>query len=536
MAIEKHIKINVDTKGAVKSFDKLGDTIQEQKDITIEFEKELHRLEQQLLNTSKGNLAQQKATKDRIVSLKGALKDQRLSLKELNNERGKANKVTEINTTSLSKNYGVVQLLDQVTGGLASQVRSVVDANRLFNISLKGTRAALIATGVGAFVVALGLIVAYWDEIVEFTTKANENLEYQKKLTQDSLDLSTEKLKTLKLEAKLLGNSSKLLGENVDKQKKLLTFQLGSALAKQKEKEEALALLKIEAEQELFEIRAAGRRSKRLGAATQTEFTKETQERIAALSVESEKAKQSVLELTQSIIDLLKDPEEDEAAKGDGIERGQQENVLEDGLTFEDNITLGSKNLLNELLEDADITFKKNQSIRDEKALNEVAANAEREKQYKEDVKNATIGLAVQTFNILGALAEEGSALAKGVAVAQATIDTYKGAVAAYAAGLSVGGPAGLVIAPIAAGLTVAAGLVNISKILATKPVSTTAPSGGAGGRAPAPPSFNLVQGTASNQINDSLQTQEPVRAIVVSRDVTSAQEANRNSENNSTL
>ena len=108
MAIEKHIKINVDTKGAVKSFDKLGTTIQEQKDITIEFEKELHRLEQQLLSISKGNLAQQKATKDRIVSLKAALKDQRLSLKELNNERGKANKVTEINTTPLSKNYGVV--------------------------------------------------------------------------------------------------------------------------------------------------------------------------------------------------------------------------------------------------------------------------------------------------------------------------------------------------------------------------------------------------------------------------------------------
>ncbi|MGL4567681.1 MAG: hypothetical protein ACRCU6_04030, partial [Fusobacteriaceae bacterium] len=57
----------------------------------------------------------------------------------------------------------------------------------------------------------------------------------------------------------------------------------------------------------------------------------------------------------------------------------------------------------------------------------------------------------------------------KAIAIAQATIDTYKSAVAAYAAGLSVGGPAGLVLGPVSAGLAVAAGVANIAKIAGVK-------------------------------------------------------------------
>jgi hypothetical protein len=53
--------------------------------------------------------------------------------------------------------------------------------------------------------------------------------------------------------------------------------------------------------------------------------------------------------------------------------------------------------------------------------------------------------------------------------VAQATIDTYKSAVSAYAAGMELGGPLGLVMGPVAAGMAVAAGIQNIKKITSTK-------------------------------------------------------------------
>lgn len=53
----------------------------------------------------------------------------------------------------------------------------------------------------------------------------------------------------------------------------------------------------------------------------------------------------------------------------------------------------------------------------------------------------------------------------KVLASAQAAINTYMSATAAYAAGLEVGGPAGLVLGPLAAAAAVIAGLANIAKI-----------------------------------------------------------------------
>ena len=66
-------------------------------------------------------------------------------------------------------------------------------------------------------------------------------------------------------------------------------------------------------------------------------------------------------------------------------------------------------------------------------------------------------------------IAGKETAAAKAMAVAQATMDTYKAAVAAYAAGSSVGGPAGVVLGPLMAALAVAAGVANVKKIVSTK-------------------------------------------------------------------
>ena len=72
--------------------------------------------------------------------------------------------------------------------------------------------------------------------------------------------------------------------------------------------------------------------------------------------------------------------------------------------------------------------------------------------------------------NLMGSIAGilgENTAAGKAAAVAQATINTYLAATEAYAAGLKVGGPAGLVLAPIMAGVAIVAGLLNVQKILA---------------------------------------------------------------------
>jgi len=129
----------------------------------------------------------------------------------------------------------------------------------------------------------------------------------------------------------------------------------------------------------------------------------------------------------------------------------------------------------------------------------------------------------------------------KAANIASATIDTYTAATAAFksAAGIPVIGP---VLAPIAAAGAVAAGLMNIKKIAASKFEGGETPSasggGGGGGGATAPtmsaPQFNVVGQSGVNQL--ASLNQQPIQAYVVSGQVTSQQALDRNRLANATL
>jgi hypothetical protein len=88
----------------------------------------------------------------------------------------------------------------------------------------------------------------------------------------------------------------------------------------------------------------------------------------------------------------------------------------------------------------------------------------------------------------------------------------------------------------LAAGAAVVAGIANVRKIMAVKTpgpsVSAPLPLGGSAPLLPAiPPAFNIVGQSDTNQLADAIggQTQKPTRAFVVSNDVTTAQELDRN-------
>jgi hypothetical protein len=129
----------------------------------------------------------------------------------------------------------------------------------------------------------------------------------------------------------------------------------------------------------------------------------------------------------------------------------------------------------------------------------------------------------------------------KAANIASATIDTYTAATAAFksAAGIPV---VGAVLAPIAAAGAVAAGLMNIKKIAASKFEGGETPSasggGGGGGGATAPtmsaPQFNVVGQSGVNQL--ASLNQQPIQAYVVSGQVTSQQALDRNRLANATL
>ena len=154
----------------------------------------------------------------------------------------------------------------------------------------------------------------------------------------------------------------------------------------------------------------------------------------------------------------------------------------------------------------------------------------------EQDVDNA-LAAGSQVLGGIIDIVGEGSAVGKAAAIAQTTIDTYGSATAAYKSvvGIPVVGPA---LAPVAAGVAVAAGLMSMKKIVATK-----TPGNKSGGSVPnisvptAPPvnpegALNAAAAVdgAENQV--TLGDQEGsggptvVRAYVVSSEVTNQQEA----------
>ena len=152
------------------------------------------------------------------------------------------------------------------------------------------------------------------------------------------------------------------------------------------------------------------------------------------------------------------------------------------------------------------------------------------EEQAKKDNLDKTAAVLENFSNIAG----KETAAGKAFAVAAATINTYRGVSDALAATTVTPFETALKFANAAAiGIS---GIANVKKILSVKtpPVSggSASPSGSP---TPAPlsvpPAFNIVGASGTNQLATAIgeQSQQPVQAFVVSSEVTTAQELDRN-------
>ena len=150
------------------------------------------------------------------------------------------------------------------------------------------------------------------------------------------------------------------------------------------------------------------------------------------------------------------------------------------------------------------------------------------------EAKSKNLANTENALNSLGALAGEQTAAGKGLAIASATINTYRGVSDALAAVTVTPFETALKFAN--AGAILANGLSNVKKIVSVKVPSTGGGGGGAGsapsgGAAPTPPSFNVVGASETSVLGDAVasQTNEPVQAYVVSNDITTAQSLENN-------
>lgn len=155
---------------------------------------------------------------------------------------------------------------------------------------------------------------------------------------------------------------------------------------------------------------------------------------------------------------------------------------------------------------------------------------AKLEKELDDGKKNRFKKMMGDIVSIVGANSKFG----KAIAIVQALQDTYAGANKA----LAQGGIFGF----IGAAAVIAGGIANVKQIAGTKtpkpPASLNARDTGGETATPAvsapavpslPPQFNTIGASGTNQLADLLGNQPPVQAFVVSGDVTTAQELDRN-------
>jgi len=463
----------------------------------------------------------------------------------------------------LQKSLLKVQSALALSQGLSAITDSAKDFQRLATIvktnvvsSFTTLRGAIIATGFGALAVGLGLIVANFDKIKQVVLNLFPGLG---KLASFFGDLVTKVTDFVGITSQAdraleaLEKTTKRNNESIAARIKILTAQGG------KEKE-IYELTRQQGEAELNAFR------KRL--ATKGKLTEEEQKRFRELDVErqvlaaqenkriEEAAKQNASK-SKAISDKLAEEQAARLQKQIDDERKLTDDLLaEYDKRRKDavNAKILTQKELNALdVEQAAEAAKKQQEIDDkrieqqkkvvgsttnftlqaiqtqQKATEDSAQNVNAVNKWlaSEDKKrlDAKVADTESALSLLSAIIDQNSVAGKAIAVAQAIINTYQGATRA----LSQGGVLGFV----GASAVIAAGLVNVKKIVSTNiPSAKGTGTVGGGASAPsisaaaplAPPQPQAQTTTLDNQTINAIGNQA-VRAYVVENDVTSNQQ-----------
>lgn len=151
------------------------------------------------------------------------------------------------------------------------------------------------------------------------------------------------------------------------------------------------------------------------------------------------------------------------------------------------------------------------------------------------EAKKKTLEKVENALNQLSNIAGESTVAGKNLAIASATINTYRGVSDALAATTVT--PFETALKFINAAAILSNGLKTVKNIIGVKIPKTQGGTGDGGASSPSgaaisqPPAFNVVGQGGTNQLAQVIgdQTQQPVQAYVVANDVTSAQSLQRN-------
>jgi hypothetical protein len=585
MAEVKTVKINVDTKGAVDSMNDLSKATNE---VAKEFNTaasfaERYGEELQPLTTRMGE------AEDRLYEMANAGQTATQEYKDLLKTVGDYRKVqiqtdqaVDAAATTMAQKLGGAlggatagfELMQGIMGTFGAEseevekallkvqsamaiaqgvqgIREAIPAITAFGTAIKTQaiaalstlKGALITTGIGALVVALGLAAnamgmfgdstedaeAEQKKLDDQLEKTNNELERQKNLTETVSQTIDDRVRRELINAKKRGASEAELNR----------IQRDGA------KDRIQTLEAEEAALRKVYLQKSKSGSTKEFEAAETAWLESSRKLTDARLTLDEKEADITYQRIQERKQQKKEAAKEEKEIFDGSVKAFDESVLE--MDIIDNEALNA----NQARIEAEIQAEKDlqQQILDAQNAG-LSAQQDAEfahaqwlkdldEQKKQDRLEAAQALS-DTFGQIANLFGEQTAAGKAAAIAQATIDTFLSAQKAYQAtvGIPIVGP---VLAPINAGIAIAAGIKNIQAIRAVPTPNNTGGGGGgisnsfSGATAQTQaPSFNIVGNSGVNQLAQLQQT--PVQAYVVSGQVTTAQSLDRNRIENATL
>ena len=269
-----------------------------------------------------------------------------------------------------------------------------------------------------------------------------------------------------------------------------------------KQKQDAATLLEIQQENSLARIDDLRKR-----ALKELEIEKNKELQLAELMENSEEMKAEIREkyrrLEQETNDQFDEEQDDKDKEKADKEKEDIRTLNEFKMEMTRQAFAVGQTLLDTEVEELESSYQKERQLAEKNGGDLQAIDDKFEKKRKQLAKKQ-----------------------KAFKVAQALVNTFMSATGAYQQAMDgIPAPAGLIAAPIAAGMAVAAGLANVRQILKqdTGGGGGGGGAGGGGSMGGGQPAPEMQSGKF--ELSAPAQEQEPVRAFVVTDDVTQGQD-----------
>ncbi len=496
------------------------------------------------------------------------------SIESLEDQNESLSKSLKGSGQSVLDNGGAMGLLNDATGGLAMTIKDAVESLDLFSKgsriatfqqtiyttvvgtstgAMKAFRIALAATGVGLLIIGLVALIANFDKVKKAVLNVIPGLAKVGDFIGGLIDGFTDFIgvtsEAERAMAELTAQADKSLAMN----KKFLAEE-GDRINKYTKQ-------KIDAKNAYYEaIKEDG--------ANQTKLAARLNRELAAIDKQHNEDLDKVRKDNQKKLDDENEKlaEKEKAAREKAFEERKKLREKEKAEIEADRLALldFQKKIVESDIE-ADIEAKnqkeENRRIQSEKIAQEeerlFAENEKRlenEKVFQENLQNVKTSAADNTINLLATLAKKGSAISKALAIADIVREQVK-SVSSGLSNLAIANAKAVAASPLTAGQPfvgintvstlagLAAGAAGAGKAIkdilseSKTPSTSGGSSASSGGGGTPAPSFNLVQGTGSNQIAQSLSSNDkPIKAFVVGSEVSTQQQLDRNIVKNASL